>query len=229
MIRFNPLSYFYFSIFIAIIPIINHIINLNKYKVFNPSAEMKRDLFIKDNKDITNLNNYHCFPKDNNCYEIINNIKYNNDATRICTLEDWQIVNSDNCNIYNFFEKLIIIFSIFIIVARFFSSCKIHYFEINNLQDLKKINNLSILVNCSIFYEIIINIYTFSSGFNDVFFVSFILEIIIIPTLMFVFELNKNNKCFKKCCKIKKLRYTIRIVPINIPSVSQSTVDISNL
>jgi hypothetical protein len=226
--KMNPLIYLYSSIIMATIPIIIHSINMNKYKVFNPSPEMKKELFVKDSNYITNFDDYTCFPKNKNCYEIVNNIKFNIAGIKHCTLVDWKTVNDNKCNIYNFFEKFIMIFVIFINVFKLFSSCKFHYFEINNFADIKNIDYISFLINFSVIYDIIINIYTFFSGYNSVFFVGLLLEFIFMPTIFFVFELHKNIRC----CKIKKfkLRYTIRIVPINTNITNtQSVVDISNI
>lgn len=222
MVKLHKLTYFYASLFISTIPIIFHIINMNKYKVLDPSPEMKKELFVKDSYYITNLDDYTCFPKNKNCYEIVNNIKFNNYGVRQCTLEDWNSVSDIKCNIYNFFEKFVMVIFIFINISKFFISCKFHYV------DIKNIDYMSLLINFSVIYDIIINIYTFFSGYNSVFFVGLLIQFISMPTIFFIFELHKNIKC----CKIKKfkLRYTIRIVPINTNITNtQNVVDISNI
>jgi len=74
---------------------------------------MKREYFVKESYTISNFSNYKCFPKDNNCYEIVNNSKFNINNNNInnkqCTLDDWKSVESDNCNINNFIEKFLIL------------------------------------------------------------------------------------------------------------------------
>ena len=164
------------SFILSIVPLILLNYNIIKYKIFNPTAEMKRNAFIKNVNDNGYININNCYPINKHCYEVINGYKYLSFGERQCTLDDWDTASAINCNIFPFDDWIY-----FIMIISYCNNIII----IITLRCLSLDTNdckfISILCNISCVFNLVINIFIINNKFTELYLTLMILNILFVP------------------------------------------------